>query len=1647
MSSSRARMRFVAVTASIPLLVGAGPLVTPAVAAEPYAVTNLLAAGQAIGPNTGYLGLGVGQGGSTALFKVTAPSSTTTISAVTLTLTQLDNPQTFVYQNELDATDGLALYADVNGNGEFDAGDKTDGLRSNGFRSGRVQPNGDIPFLVSLAAPTSGAEAYFLAIHPSSTAVSGRRMAFRVDTGNIVGSGGNGPTAPEATPLKTDNADPRLVIDSAGPVAPDRSAFTAASNAPGEEDSYTLATGTVTETSAKLAFYNAENSLAPTALLTRPGFNPALPVTSQLGKVAFQNAVNPASPASPTVALIGDGSGIVSGVTAVAKNNQVSNAVFARLIDSVGNASSPVILSDCFVAPNTTACETARGNPVIGPEKPATAVLPSGAINLTNEAAVPLDVTTSSTSVAARTNRATAGSTNADTSSQAVKVDARIVQVTPTGAIEDGYGTVTKQKAYASGATTLSWTAADGFDTTLKPEAPKGIKEGSALAVAVAINVDRAGNPSALTQSTTKYTKDVTAPTLTISSSTSPLVKGNTVQLQFSEAMTKSSINDSAAPSPATGLCTDDVGARSAEKVLDVVDDQPGNTDRTWGLGYCFAWNSQGTGATITIGDERPQGCSVTPGDDCVLRPSVGDLVRFAGAGGSSLTDAAGNLVVGLGSAPFHTVLVTPPPVPSSARTVDANVDGILDAVDVTFSSEQNLSSMQSSLAQFSAVGSNTVPITGVSFPTAGNDKIVRFAFVSQFGTGDVPQIRLTAPTGSALTGVVDKGNQPMPAFSITPTDLAIPQPRRAVTVDSNRDGMVDQISLQYSEVINHARDNNPAARNVAGAAYNVPGYAPAPPTGGNEGRNTVNPSTGTGSTKLVTLTRPSSAGLDTGSTAFSVKFTRFTDPVDGVIYGPTDPNGNSWTDGDNVFLVAAADGAAPFYASRHTRDLDADGRVDAIDVKFTENIPTASTGASFTVTGHQILDQFALGTDGIRIVIDETAPATGDTAASMTPTLQYHGGVSDTAGNLMTADQAPVTTSDGAGPAIMAACPSSPKGANGTCPEDDPAVATDDGTRMNVFFSEALIASTVVAGDFVVEQPAGATPAKTVSGASVANAADNKSSVVTLTFAQGTLASATDSVVRLAGNGVVSDTSSVVSTQTSNVVAPAPPTVSLAISCPTQTANPQYCSSTTVNTGAAGSTAVTKWRLKETARGTVIDPNDYKTTRPDTITLVEGSYTLYLSGLDSFGRLSPEVSAPISILTPPRIENVQFVNATTRGSSTFSKNDTLMDGDSLNIGARAYGSDAAEWAEGGAPVGGGCLAQNMAIDLRAITGNTADGNRAPTSCNLSPATAEQKYRDMVFPVTKATRTTRYPVGTVLKVTDSDPGSIVVDGANGTLARRQFISVGARRSWMISDASVIKVPSHLYSSIPRNSKNVGYRDGALLRSSTGYYYVENGVKRPVSSYRLSVWRISTSTAYRPTTTELRAMPTGKTIGGTSHQAGTWIKYSNGKIYQVARNAQGRLVRRPLAHSAALRTLVPTSQIYRAVSADSNLPVDTWLRGYRDGTILVWKNSAGQITKTGVIARGSLRMFANPQTFNTLGFNASNGLSANGLAMPRVSGQAYRIGEVIDRYALGEVVIKVTNKAGATATAEVPNAAGLYGVGTLDPAPAGWDFTR
>jgi hypothetical protein len=1628
-----------------------------------------------VGPRAGFRGdVDRGVNGSTGIVKIAVASGTVLNSIVV----KVNEGGGFPIYRDFNASDGFALYKDLNGNGRLDPADYEAGTVSQpGYgvsgdgTNALVTVNGD-------PAKATGTENYLLTVHPADGAFSDRPVTFTVDANALSTSAGALP----ASPVVVDNA----VIDSQAPVAIPSTQFAPQSRIPTVvcpapapslgcgNDGYKVYLGGVpTEDGEKLAFFNSASDLSDAALLVVPDG----PSTSHAA--IYDAAGLPDAQVQAAELSIGNGTGRDASVAGSrALNNQTSDTVYAVQWDLMGNTSTVTLTSDrCLQgSPGCSPVLTPLlGNDVTGPKPTSYSITLGNITAASDESAV-----TARGSITGVDSAVPANNPQAP-----VKQLARLQQVTQTSASPPAYHVETdgEEKYSAADATPAAGTVT--IDTILNASDDTDFPE-SELLRAVGRLVDATGNVAMSATSNPPALKDTVPPSFVSIS----LIDADSDGVSDPGEEFRVIFNDPIDPAKVGALDTD----LKPTKVGGTCSAPTTTTDCiTWGNGATKVWSSQNRILTITLGQRS---CNVSgvgpscPGGFANRLPTAGDTVTAS----TTVADPVGNGIANPGRA----IVIGPPFVlPYTASTVDTllpsnvnvfgtNRDGILDAVDVKFTGALNTGSVTtaSDAGKFKvAVPGDEVTATAAVVGGSGNT-IIRLSFTrtagkdSLWNTGAKPVVKLLSGSG-----LQSSTSQVIAPFELTSEDKVAPVPVSLKTQDASPaapDSHLDHVIVQYSEPIKQGVEN-PCGYRVVG--YTQPTYSPpnasttpgpstCPTTPSGVGRNKPSPiPAGATVSDTVSLELKPVTGFDTDVTPL-VEFnaTNQLPPYTGPGSGPNNTNGPECdtnasltaTSTPNCPVVDADGNALPFFTgialdavgptivTRETADTNGDGKIDEIRIGFGEAFSTPSIGAALFTISEPTFTISSVSATSDRILAVRVVPTDSRKGDSgVTPKVAFLGGTTDTVDppNASPTDAGVVVT-DKAGPAIVGACVAMPTATTpaklGTCP-------TGTGNKMAVLMSETLdtAAANVAAADFVVEQPLGTVKAVTAVSLANGTGADAKG-VVTLTFADNALDYTQNAFVRFSGTGVVTDnvaaTPKNANTQTANVIAFGAPTVSLDLTCPIA-ANPGYCSATSINTGATGTPGVTAWRLTDTGSSTVppAAPTaaDFTATRPSTfpppgVVLTEGTHNLWLTGKDDFDRITDDATDSIVILKPPKIENVQWVNATPAKAQAWSKTDTVLDGDGISIGADMYGTDAADWAT--APVGGGCKAANLSADLRSLTGNSTKGAVAPNKCDLKTNTAPP-FRQAQWTGITAQGTTKYPVGTVLKITANDPGSLVVDGPSGTLLRRPFISVNARRSWQITDASVIQVPIAVVNGIPKGAA-LAYRDGSIVKgTNTGYYYVSSNVKRPVSTATLAYFRIPTTTAYAVTPAELTAMPTLGGIGGGSfHPVGVWIKFTNGSIQQVVRNGSGTVVRRAVANAGALKTLVPASQIFPANAKDSTLPLDSFQRGYRDGTLL--RLAGGTY---GVVSRSSLRRFANPATFNSLGYATGNAISANGGAMPHVAAQPYRNGTAIDRYKITTIVVKVTNGAGASASATLkPSVGGIYGVGTLDPVPVGWD---
>lgn len=124
------------------------------------------------------------------------------------------------------------------------------------------------------------------------------------------------------------------------------------------------------------------------------------------------------------------------------------------------------------------------------------------------------------------------------------------------------------------------------------------------------------------------------------------------------------------------------------------------------------------------------------------------------------------------------------------------------------------------------------------------------------------------------------------------------------------------------------------------------------------------------------------------------------------------------------VTNLAVSDGVAPYVLSRITKDLNGNGRTDAISVLFSEATTLNAPLMHATVAGKSVSGYSAsCSGNGSAVCINVTESAVTET--SLVPTVQLDhtpGALTDAAGNAVTSEIASNPTTDGIGPVVASA-------------------------------------------------------------------------------------------------------------------------------------------------------------------------------------------------------------------------------------------------------------------------------------------------------------------------------------------------------------------------------------------------------------------------------------------------------------------------------------------------------------------------------------------------------------------------------------------------------------------------------------------------
>ena len=321
----------------------------------------------------------------------------------------------------------------------------------------------------------------------------------------------------------------------------------------------------------------------------------------------------------------------------------------------------------------------------------------------------------------------------------------------------------------------------------------------------------------------------------------------------------------------------------------------------------------------------------------------------------------------------------------TSTEIFDTNASGKFDEIQVKFSENLNASSTLTGWTLASSLPGLTIATANIS----GNTAILALTESSAYGT-DATGMNLslvntayTDPSGNLAGGFA---NAPL-------VDKAAPILLSARTEDTNANNKIDTILATFSESL----------------------------TGSTAGWTVDNLATGSTYTGSV----------DVGPSTLAFHLTETTDASDiervpSLTYTPgilTDTAGNSLT---AITSYNVADSVAPHIVSRLTRDLDGNGKIDAIKLTFAENINDDTTGlnvtaSGYTVSGYDTTCDGSSANDTTLCVILAEGP---DADTANTPSMQIVSNTSlaDNVGNLVAIESSVTPSTDGAGPVITTA-------------------------------------------------------------------------------------------------------------------------------------------------------------------------------------------------------------------------------------------------------------------------------------------------------------------------------------------------------------------------------------------------------------------------------------------------------------------------------------------------------------------------------------------------------------------------------------------------------------------------------------------------
>lgn len=347
--------------------------------------------------------------------------------------------------------------------------------------------------------------------------------------------------------------------------------------------------------------------------------------------------------------------------------------------------------------------------------------------------------------------------------------------------------------------------------------------------------------------------------------------------------------------------------------------------------------------------------------------------------------------LVSAGSADAKKKKDTRSPYVLKSITRDTDGNGRVDAIEITYSEKIRITKIKKGKGKAKKKNRKKIPwrttgtrkFVGAAVQSGGKTILVTISEGDAVNTAEIPSIAyFRVPKGAR--GVADRaGNQALMA-SIKPVDGIAPRLISATTVDANTNGQVDAVNFSYSETV-----TSPEA-----SRFSITGYV-------------ITEVSVDGATVKASVTEH---GIDTQAAP----------AVSASAAAVKDATGNDQAADQSL---GATDGAPPAVIDAVTDDVNTNGRIDTVRVRFSEPIThTTEIGSgAVSATGYTSVSTSDATVDSVDLTMVESSGGYSSGVKPVISTTTSASPVRDTAGNAIGATTFSGTR-DGAPPVLLTA-------------------------------------------------------------------------------------------------------------------------------------------------------------------------------------------------------------------------------------------------------------------------------------------------------------------------------------------------------------------------------------------------------------------------------------------------------------------------------------------------------------------------------------------------------------------------------------------------------------------------------------------------